>query len=379
MGKIKILVVGMSSKIGGVEREILSIIQNSKDITFEFLCYGTENEVTSIYENYGTVHFIPKRSSNIYISNKMQKDFFEANNNYDVIWINTSSASNITTHRYAREYTKSIILTHSHGSKIEHNNILFKYFHYIRHYLQRKRMIKLSNVLIACSDKAALHLYGKTKNKVYIIHNGIDISKFKFDQKLREEIRKNYNIRKEDILIGMVGRIEKVKNPMFIIKMVKKLYYLKNYNVKIMLIGEGSQRKKIEKYIKNKEYKNNIILTGFQNDSYKYYNAFDFFVLPSLFEGFPLSAIEAQANGLKCIISKNITKEVRETDLVTMLLPNKYYIDKWIENILLNKTSRTMENSEFYNSVLYDKGYDTKCIALKFYNIVKDNLKNGIE
>ena len=164
----------------------------------------------------------------------------------------------------------------------------------------------------ACSEKAGRWLFGnKTFNegKVTIIPNAIDIEKFKFDEIKRKEIRKNYNINDNDFVIGHVGRFVKQKNHKFLIKLFYEVKKERPYS-KLLLIGDGPLRSKIETMVNKLNLQDSVIFCGVQEHTEWYYNAMDCFVLPSLYEGLPVVGVEAQANGLPCFFSKNMTREV---------------------------------------------------------------------
>ena len=154
---------------------------------------------------------------------------------------------------------------------------------------------------LACSNEAGSWLF--KNRKFFILTNGRDITKYKFSQKYRNEMRKKLGINNE-ICIGHVGGFYEQKNHDFLLKVFKEIKKL-NKNVKFFLIGDGPLRDKIKK----NSYELNITFTGNINNVSDYLNVMDGMLLPSIFEGLPLVAIEWQINGLPCILSNKITKE----------------------------------------------------------------------
>ena len=163
----------------------------------------------------------------------------------------------------------------------------------------------------ACSELAGRYLFGnKTfdQGKVKIIHNAIDLDKFKFDPDARKKLRKELGIDDETIVIGHVGRFVQTKNHHFLVYAFKK-YHNKNPNTKLLLIGTGPLEEKIKAQVKKLNLEDSVLFLGQRNDTNKLYSVMDIFCLPSLYEGLPVAGIEAQAAGLPCVYSDKVTIE----------------------------------------------------------------------
>lgn len=155
----------------------------------------------------------------------------------------------------------------------------------------------------ACSDKAALWLYGNS-GKSRVIKNAINLSEYKFDIKKRNEYRQKYQIENDFVWIH-VGSFSKSKNHQFLLNLFSE--FLKEHkNSKLILCGDGGERKTIEQQIDCLGIKNAVVLLGNVNNCQDYLCASDVFVFPSMFEGFSLSVIEAEATGLPCVVSKAV-------------------------------------------------------------------------
>lgn len=217
---------------------------------------------------------------------------------------------------------------------------------------------------IAVSEKAAISLYGKdwksdSRNK--IIYCGVDYNRFK-NVKCLNDYRDELGIPNDAIVIGHVGRIEKPKNHVFMIELIKALrdnsdkYYL-------VLVGDGSLRESVENLAQESGIAPYVKFMGTRSDIPEIMSClFDIFIFPSLWEGLPLTLVEAQFANLPCVISDVITSECN--------ISNSFYlpldINKWIEKISLlrkNETSYSYDNSRFNliisNSAL-NKEYDSK-------------------
>jgi glycosyltransferase involved in cell wall biosynthesis len=142
----------------------------------------------------------------------------------------------------------------------------------------------------------------------------------------------------------------------------------KKKNAKLLLLGEGQDRQKLEKLIVDLDLSKNIIMTGNVMDVNKYLSAMDVFVFPSLYEGMPLSVIEVQTNGLPCVMSDNIPEDVILTDLIRILSLNES-ADIWVDAICDSK--RCIPNK--YEEVIKDLGLDSKKMVDKIADIYCDN------
>lgn len=184
---------------------------------------------------------------------------------------------------------------------------------------------------MACSKAAAQFLY-RNISKVYILNNAIDIHKYKYNDKFRKKIRKMYNISDEILVLGHIGRMVEQKNQIFLLQIFKEL--IKEQRAILIFIGDGVLYDKIIQFVKQENLEKNIIFLKQRTDINELLNIMDVFLLPSLYEGMPVSCVEAQINGLPCIISDNITEEVILSSFckqVSLDLPVNIWTSKIIE------------------------------------------------
>ena len=223
-----------------------------------------------------------------------------------------------------------------------------------------------SNKFCACSKDSAIHLFGNAfGKKCTIICNAIEIDKYRFSQERRKDIRSTLQLKDSDICFGHIGRFVYEKNHEFLISLFSKV---NNDKIKLLLIGDGPLKEEINTYIKMNNLLDRVIILPYCNDVYKYYSAMDLFLLPSLNEGFGLVALEAQINGLQCVISDAVPREVAVTDnckfirldqalwleelrLITNV--NCRYIDIGNENIKKYNIHHATEQLKSYYKELY--------------------------
>ena len=287
-----------------------------------------------------------------------KKDFvknlekFLSTNPYEIIHINSGSIFALAFGaKIAKKYGAKNIIVHSHSTG--NDNLKYR----IIKMISGPIFLKNATYYLACSKEAADWKFPKrvTKNENYeIIRNGIELDKFKFSAKIRDEYRKKLNL-EDKFVVTHIGRFTNEKNHEFLVKLFSKLKE-KNNNCKLLLIGEGKNKNKIEEIVKTMGFSDSVEFLGIRDDVNKILQASDVFVFPSKFEGLGIVAIEAQATGLPTICSENIPEEANQTDLFYKLnLADD--INIWIDKIL---NCKVKEQRYKYSEKLKLSGYDAK-------------------
>src|SRR5690606_4659996 len=162
----------------------------------------------------------------------------------------------------------------------------------------------------SCSNHAANWLFGTKMKEVTptIVPNAVDVKRFQFNPEIRNRLRTELN-GENRFIIGHVGRFEKQKNHEFLIDIFYEIKKRKR-NGMLVLVGEGILQSRVERKVKQLGLENDVKFLGVRKDIPELLQAFDIFLFPSLFEGLPVVLVEAQAAGLKSIVSNTITKEV---------------------------------------------------------------------
>ena len=224
-----------------------------------------------------------------------------------------------------------------------------------------------ANVRIAPSTEAAEFMFGKKciqSGKAKLIHNGVDTSVFCYNKDARERIRKEFKVEKNDFVVGHVGRFNQQKNHKYLIKVFAGV--LKNNpSSKLILVGIGELESKVRKQVHELGIENNVIFTGVRKDIPEILSACDVFVFPSFYEGMPNTVIEAQAVGLPCVISDQITREADITGLVNYLKLDD--IDGWVEKIL---EFRNLKVDRYTKDKFVIKKYDINVVVKDFEALI---------
>lgn len=187
---------------------------------------------------------------------------------------------------------------------------------------------------VACSKLAGEWLFGKKameQGKVTIFHNAIELDRYRYNEKVRNEVRKELGIGDDKFVIGHVGRFCYQKNQEFLLDVFAEVQK-QNPDAVLMLVGDGKDRERIEEKARRLDLWEKVLLLGCRSDVERLYQAMDMFVLPSRYEGLPVVGVEAQAAGLPCILSDKMTKEARITDK-TVLLELRLGADAWAKTI----------------------------------------------
>lgn len=318
---------------GGVEAVVMNYYRhiNKDKIQFDFIC---DNDSTDIpYEEInnlgGRVILIPPYQKLFKYQKELRKVLKE--NNYKIIHSHINTLSIFPLYA-AYRVGIPIRIAHSHSTtnKQEWKKDLLKQ-------LLRPFSKVFATKYFCCSELAGRWLFGDKeydKGNVYLLNNAIDLDKYKYNKKIRKEVRDELNIKDDTLVIGHIGRFVKQKNHEFLIDIYNEIYKSNN-NSLLLLAGQGPDKSMIEDKVKELGLSNNVIFLGQRKDANRLYQAFDVFLLPSLYEGLPVVGVEAQASGLLCILSSDMTKETKVLD-TTQFIDLKTSPEDWAETLINN-------------------------------------------
>lgn len=239
----------------------------------------------------------------------------------------------------------------------------------------KKNMIKIllrpfskvcANKYMCCSELAGRWLFGNKeydKGNVYLLNNAIDVGKFKYDETIRNNKRKELGISNDVLVIGHIGRFVEQKNHRFLVDIFNEIKK-NNDNSLLLLAGNGPLMNEIKNRVHNLGLDNDVRFLGQRSDANELYQAFDVFVLPSLYEGLPVVGIEAQASGSLCFLSDDMTKETKILES-TVFLSLDDDADKWAAHIL-----KDVESYRKHDTIdeVSQRGFDIEKEAVKLMN-----------
>lgn len=258
-------------------------------------------------------------------------------------------------HKYAKKYGITRCISHSHAA---FTGIDLRYpFRVFGKYFIRK----YSTINLACGEKAGKYLYGGIKFE--LMNNAIATEEFTFNRVLRDKVRSELGIG-DKIVIGEVARLAFPKNQKFLVEVFAELLKQKP-NAFLLLVGDGVDKQDINNQISDLGIQENTMILSKRSDVNELLQAFDVFVMPSIFEGLPVSVIEAQAAGLPCVLSNTIDKNTDITGNVTFV-SLEVRKQEWVRVILSAAGNKRNNTSDMIKTA----GYDAKtniCKLLNYY------------
>lgn len=364
---LRILHMIGSLNVGGSQTMIINLLENinTKEVQFDFIVdHPSENYFNKKVESYGSrIFYMPNfKLYNILKIRSAWKDFFKKHPEYKVLHVHVRSYASIFIPIAKKNGLKTIIHSHSTSNGSGFSALIKNALQYPLRYQ--------ADYFFACSSDAGKWLFGSNivNNKnFFIIRNAIDTKKYIANDSIRFEYRQKYNILYDEIVYIHVGRFHETKNHVFLLNLFSKINDI-NPKSKLVLVGDGQLRNNIEMKIRELRLEKKIVLVGNVDHVYDYLQMADVFLFPSLWEGLGISAIEAQANGLKCICSNNIPHEVKITDLCVFIpLHNE---NEWLDESINFERLKPNNYDEIKRS-----GFDVKetaqWITDFYFSIVK--------
>jgi glycosyltransferase involved in cell wall biosynthesis len=318
MNKIKILtILADLNKCNGISSYVMNYYINLDKSKFQmdFIITGTDNceeYINIIQKSGGNIYYItsPKLKTALKDIKKI-KEFIKLNkDNYDIVHSHLINVGYFYL-KYAKRYGIKVRVLHCHNSVTKNDNMVKE----IRNKLFNFLAVKSANKYFACSKLAGNYLFGN--REFFVVNNGIDIQKFIYNQEIRNNYRKDMNLENK-LVVGFVGRIAYQKNPSFLIDVFNEIHKENKESI-LIIIGDGNLEEEIKNKVKNLGLEEDVLFLGTRNDISSLMQAMDMFLLPSFFEGLPVTLIEAQAAGLTCYVSDTISKESKVIDSTTFI------------------------------------------------------------
>ena len=229
-----------------------------------------------------------------------------------------------------------------------------------------------SDLLLACSSEAAEYLFGPGVLQLanyHQINNAINVDGFLFDADVRNSLRNEYAVDDQTIVVAGVGRLSHQKNPLFLVDVFFEFQKLYSNSV-LWLVGDGELKNEVEKKVKNLNIEDSVCLFGQRHDVNQLMQAMDIFILPSIYEGLGIVAIEAQTAGLQVVLSDECSHESDISDLIHFI-PLNYGPKKWASFIKAYWDSRKTRKNMYEE--ITDKGYniikESRLFEDMYYNL----------
>lgn len=349
---IRVLQVVTSMEKGGIESMLMNLYRkiDRDKVQFDFLLHKDKKAdfEIEIEEMGGKIYRLPERSllkPAEYF--KALNAFFKEHKEYKIVHSHIDEQSAYIL-KYAKKNGVPVRIAHSHNSnRCGGIKGMIKAF-------CKANINSVCTDRFACGEKAGRYLFGDEafdKGTVTLLKNGIDSDRFCFNEPKRNEMREKFGFG-DALVIGHVGRFGEQKNHSFLIDIFSALCKL-GVNAKLLLLGEGKLADEIKAKINGLGLSDAVVFGGVVPDVYNYLNVMDIFVFPSIFEGLPLTLIEAQANGLYALASDAVSGESDITGRIDFL-PLSLGAAKWAERIKEKMPFKREETAELVKKAGYD-------------------------
>ncbi len=342
---------------GGIEAFLANVIRSMDrtGLTIDVVCAKLGQSVfTAPLEELGVrFHQLSGSTRKVGENRRLFQKLLEERR-YDAVHLNAYQALSLAYLALAGEAGVPVCIAHSHNTALRKS--LTRPLKLALHHWAKRKYANAMTCRWTCSRAAAEFLFGDAENWQFI-PNGIDTERFRFDAEERERVRKELRLEGRSV-IGNVGRLCYQKNQEFLLDVFKEVVTQRPESV-LLLVGEGEDKPRLEEKTKELDIEGKVIFYGTTDKVERLYWAMDVFVLPSRFEGLPVTGIEAQAAGLPCFFSDSITEECRSGER-TRFLPLTASAKEWAKEIAKARTpaDRTAAAEEAAAA-----GFDVRLVA----------------
>lgn len=334
---IRILHIVTNMSYGGLENLLMNYYRNidRTKIQFDFLTHFQDHQdfEEEIRDLGGRLFHLPRLNPfDLRYLAKLNR-FFADHPEYKIVHSHLDCMAGLPL-KVAKKYGIPARIAHAHSSNQT------KDAKYLLKLWFKRNIRKFATDLFACSSDAGKWMLGTDNFRV--LNNAIDAAAYRFDPLVRAQVRQELGIAADTFVIGHVGRFAPPKNHNFLVEIVKETVE-RSADTRGLLVGEGELRPAVEAKVKTLDIGERVVFAGLRSDVSRMLQAMDVFVFPSIYEGLPVSLVEAQAAGLPCLISDKVPIECKKTDLVTQI-PLAAGAARWAEAVLA-AANRTRENT----------------------------------
>lgn len=347
----------------GVYRYIFSHMKymDKRRFQFAFLTKGAkELRETPEYREYGF---------EVYKLEGVQRDGADAfrreivqilENGFDILHLHTSSWRGFMIEEIAMELRIPGVIVHSHSAGVDEGTPREREERIrVHESFKRQFSMRYATDVWACSRLAADWLYGEAvpRDRIRIMPNAIDPEKYRYQPEKRDRMREQLGI-SDKFVVGNIGRYAYQKNHEFLIRVFARVCK-ENSRMHLLCLGEGELLTQLKELTHTLGIAGQVSLLGWKEKVEDYLQAMDVFCLPSRFEGLPISIIEAQTAGLRCLVADTVTEEVKLTELVTFLPIEEM---RWVQEIL--DCDKSYQRAGWDEKIIC-AGYDIRSAAKK--------------
>ena len=324
---VRVLQIVTNMRRGGLETMLMNYYRHiDRDkVQFDFLVHRDyESDYDQEILNLGgKIYHISRLIPWSRSYRKKLKNFFNNHREYKIVHVHQDCLSSVAL-ECAKECGIPVRIVHSHNSNQDKN---WKYL--VKLYYMRF-IPAYATDFFSCGTVAGDWMFGGYPYT--ILRNAIECERYCYSPVKAKQIRKTLQVSNETI-IGHVGRFEPQKNHIFLIKIFVECKKI-DPHVKLLLVGEGEDQERIKQEVNRKGLTEDVIFTGARSDVNDLMQAMDIFVLPSLYEGLPLTMVEAQAAGLPCVISDKFPDECIVTNSLVTYCKLEEDPSKWASTIM---------------------------------------------
>lgn len=367
---IKVLQVFNRLNQGGIEHVVINLMKNmdSSQVEFHFAMMSGQRGLLDDQ--------VKAMGGKIYYFSSGDKSLSNVRHNLEDIIKNYGPFHVVHSHVYffsgyvlyiAKKMGVPVRIAHAHDVyKGEQRNFKRKVYEYV----MQQMINKYATYKFGVSQAAIKHVFGKKTANAFVVNNGINISSYVVNDQIRKQYRNWLGVKNNETLLCNVGRFESQKDHDYLISIFSSLQKI-NSQFKLVLVGNGSLKNKIEKRVFALNLKDKVIFLQNRNDINNILMAADMFIMPSKYEGLPLSLVEAQASGMTCLISKNITDEIKICPNVYSL--RKDSINKWVNFMINHRYDQRLDNAKRLDKAGFNEKSIARFVERKYSSVFSGN------
>lgn len=346
---MNILIYTNALTAGGVESLLLNTISeaDNNNYHFDLMSFSdAPNDWAYKFEEIGcSVYHMSSPGKLGFIKSILECRKFFKQGNYDVIHCQNGFGGIIPLiANFSLVGHKASFICHSHYDNYPFSNMTKKIIRLFFNIIPCKKL--------ACSYGAGYELYGKRSNFIWL-KNGIDTSRFSFNEHVRMEVKKELGLSTSEFVIGTVGRMEFQKNHEFLIRLFS-IVSQHQHNSRLILIGDGELRGDIKSQVDELKLEDKVMFLGKRNDVYRLLQALDVFIMPTRFEGLSLALLEVQCSGLPCLTSDRVPPEAKILENFEML-PLERGEAFWSDRVLSYIGKKRQDGAPYVRKAGFDK------------------------